>query len=85
MTSNPDNFESMLRTAFLKAELTFLQEQPAFAQALEKVKTHDDFIKLGELGEQILSVHRRANPAARDFRHGRKDAAASSSRNNRQD
>jgi hypothetical protein len=79
---NPDRIkaESVLRAAFLKSELEFLQEQPSFSTALVEVKTHDDFEKLCALGEQILATHQRAHPAAREFRHEQKNAAPSAPR-----
>ena len=68
MASKSLNVEAMLRAAFLKSEMSFLKEQPAFLDALSKVETADDFEALCKLAEELLGVHGRAIPAAQQLR-----------------
>jgi hypothetical protein len=62
------NVEAMLRAAFLKAELDFLQSTPQFRDAIRGVKTPDQFEQLCELAEDILGAYRCAHPSAQQFR-----------------
>ena len=54
MASKPLNVASMLRAAFRKPELIYLNTQPAFQTELEKVKTPEEFEKLCMIGEKLL-------------------------------
>ena len=73
MPSETLNVEAMLRSAFMKAELDFLRSQPRFCAAILVVKTNADFIRLCELGSELLKMHKRANPAASQLRESRND------------
>ena len=64
------NVESMLRAAFLKAELEFLKASPRFAAALPLVKSPVQFQRLCNLGEELLGEYSRAHPSAKQLRDG---------------
>jgi hypothetical protein len=64
------DIESMLRRAFLKSELEFLNTQKRFTTALALAKTSADFSRICALGEDLLKEHHRANPSAQQFRQG---------------
>jgi hypothetical protein len=68
MTTQALNVEAMLRAAFLKAELEFLNSDPQFRDAIPSVKTPNQFGQLCDLAEELLGTHQRANPSARQFR-----------------
>ena len=57
----------MLRAAFLKAELDFLESNFRFMDALPQVETPAQFERLCDLGEEVLGQHRRLNPSAKQF------------------
>lgn len=63
------NVESMLRSAFLKAELEFLKSDPQFASELPLVKTPKQFERLCKLAEELLGAHGRVHPSAKQLRH----------------
>ena len=60
----------MLRTAFLKAELGFLETEQSFADAVAAAKTADDFEGLCELGEKLLKSESKTNRSAHQLREG---------------
>jgi hypothetical protein len=66
--SNSLNVEAMLRAAFLKTEIAFLQRQPAFVEALAKVKKSGDFEGLCQLAEELLGSHSRTDPVVQQLR-----------------
>ena len=70
--SKPLAVESMLRAAFLKAELEFLKSDTSFVRAMEGVKTLADFERLADLAEHLLGAKGRASQAAQQFRQSRK-------------
>jgi hypothetical protein len=68
----PQQLESMLRVAFLKAELEFLKTERRFINALEVVKTSTDFARLCELAETLLKESKRVNQSAKRLGQGSK-------------
>ena len=66
--SKPLNVESMLRAAFLNAELEFLKSDENFASAMREVRTLADFERLADLAEQLLGANGQGNQAAQQFR-----------------
>lgn len=63
---------SMLRAAFLKTELEFLEAQPRFVSAVSAIKTAADFTRVCEVAEELLKEHSRATAAGRQLRDERK-------------
>ena len=74
MTSKGLDVPSLLRTAFLKAELAFLEGDPLFADAVASAKTADDFEALCDLGEKLLKSQLKTNPSAHQLREGLRKA-----------
>lgn len=72
MKDKPLDIARALRAAFTKQELEFLETESSFTDARDEAKTADDFVRLCELGEQLLKEYDRAAPAARQLRSGMK-------------
>jgi hypothetical protein len=68
MSAKPLNVEALLSAAFLRAELSFLRNQPPFESALKEIKTIEDFERLVTLAEDLLAEAGRTNPSAQQFR-----------------
>jgi len=64
------NLETLLRSAFLKTELAFLNGHVRFLDACDQVETMEDLQRLCVLAEKLLGEHERANPSAKQFRAG---------------
>jgi hypothetical protein len=71
VSREPFNVDTMLRTAFLKAELEFLRMQPRFIDAVATVKTSADFTRLCDLATELLKAGHRTHPSAKQLRNSK--------------
>ena len=76
MAFNPLNVPVLLRSAFLKSELDCLTANASFEEAMAATNTADDFKRLCELAETLLSANAKINPSAHQLRKGLRQTQA---------